>query len=161
MKNKITVERLKELTREYIILRNDEMENHTEWAYVMLEPDLTANEEVPLSYLMQINKDEFDVLCKDHFLQPFFASLNPPKFWTRYFRSTLNFTENIPQLIFIKIALMGCKTISQKEKREKKDFGIFHQLNLTLERFNFHGRCSIAKRGSPCGCLFLVSRSRT
>ena len=46
----------------------------------MLEPDLTANEEVPLSYLMQINKDEFDVLCKDHFLQPFFASLNPPKF---------------------------------------------------------------------------------
>ena len=30
MKNKITVERLKELTREYIILRNDEMENHTE-----------------------------------------------------------------------------------------------------------------------------------
>ena len=32
MKNKITVERLKELVREYIILRNDEMENSTEWA---------------------------------------------------------------------------------------------------------------------------------
>lgn len=67
MKNKITVERLNDLVRKYIILRNDEMENHTEWAYVMLEPDLLANEEVTLSYLMQINKEEFDVLGEDHF----------------------------------------------------------------------------------------------
>lgn len=69
MKNKITVERLKELVREYIILRNDEMENSTEWAYVMLEPDLIANEEVTLRYLMQINKDEFDVLGEDNWFE--------------------------------------------------------------------------------------------
>ena len=69
MKTKITVERLKELVREYIILRNDEMENSTEWAYVMLEPDLIANEEVTLRYLMQINKDEFDVLGEDRWLE--------------------------------------------------------------------------------------------
>ena len=69
MKTKITVERLKELVREYIILRNDEMENSTEWAYVMLEPDLIANEEVTLRYLMQINKDEFDVLGEDNWFE--------------------------------------------------------------------------------------------
>ena len=69
MKTKITVERLKELVRKYIVLRNDEMEDSTEWAYVMLEPDLIANEEVTLRYLMQINKDEFDVLGEDRWLE--------------------------------------------------------------------------------------------
>ena len=69
MKTQITVERLKELVREYIVLRNDEMENSTEWAYVMLEPDLIANEEVTLRYLMQINKDEFDVLGENHWFE--------------------------------------------------------------------------------------------
>ena len=69
MKNSITVERLKELVQEYIILRNDEMENSTEWAYVMLEPNLIANEEVTLHYLMQINKDEFDVLGEDQWFE--------------------------------------------------------------------------------------------
>ena len=49
-----------------MIYANDERENSTEWAYVMLEPDLTANEEVTLRYLMQISKDEFDVLGEDH-----------------------------------------------------------------------------------------------
>ena len=65
MKNKITVERLKELIQNYILLRNDEMENHTEWAYVMLEPNLLACEDVTLNYLMQINKEEFVVLGED------------------------------------------------------------------------------------------------
>jgi len=65
MKNEITVERLKELAQKYIILRNDETENHTEWAYVMLEPDLLACEDVTLSYLMQINKEEFVALGED------------------------------------------------------------------------------------------------
>ena len=69
MKNSITGERLKALIQEYIILRNDEMENSTEWAYVMLEPDLIANEEVTLRYLMQINKDEFDVLGEDNWFE--------------------------------------------------------------------------------------------
>lgn len=69
MKNSITVERLKELVQEYITLRNDEMENSTEWAYVMLEPDLIANEEVTQRYLMHINKDEFDVLGEDHWFE--------------------------------------------------------------------------------------------
>ena len=69
MKNKITVERLKELIQNYILLRNDEMENHTEWAYVMLEPDLIVNEEVTLHYFMQINKEEFDALGEDHLFE--------------------------------------------------------------------------------------------
>lgn len=69
MKNEITIEKLNELVQKYVILRNDETENHTEWAYVMLEPDLIKNEEVTLSYLMQISKDEFDVLGEDHFFE--------------------------------------------------------------------------------------------
>ena len=69
MKNSITVERLKELVQEYMILRNDEMENSTEWAYVMLEPDLIANEEVTLRYLMQINEEEFDALGEDQWFE--------------------------------------------------------------------------------------------
>ena len=64
-KDKITVERLKALVQEYITLRNDEMENSTEWAYVMLEPDLQACEEVTLNYLMQINEEEFVALGDD------------------------------------------------------------------------------------------------
>ena len=66
MKDKITVERLKALVQEYITLRNDEMENSTEWAYVALEPDLLACEEVTLNYLMQINEEEFVALGDDH-----------------------------------------------------------------------------------------------
>ena len=68
-KDKITVERLKALVQEYITLRNDEMENSTEWAYVVLEPDLQACEEVTLNYLMQINEEEFVALGEDHFFE--------------------------------------------------------------------------------------------
>ena len=36
---------------------------------VCQEPDFVASEEVTLSYLMQINKDEFDVLGEDRWLE--------------------------------------------------------------------------------------------
>ncbi len=69
MKNEITVERLKALVQEYMVLEKDEMENSTEWAYVALEPALVACKEVTLNYLMQIDKDEFITLGENHYFE--------------------------------------------------------------------------------------------
>ena len=62
MKSKITVEQLKELVQEFIALEDDKEMDSGEWAYVMLEPMLIANEEVTLNYLKQINEEEFRAL---------------------------------------------------------------------------------------------------
>ncbi len=74
MKNKMTVDKLKALIKEFIILEQNEMEDSTEWAYVNLEPELTKNEDIILEFLKQMTQDEFitiannswfeDVLCK-------------------------------------------------------------------------------------------------
>lgn len=69
MKNKITVDRLKALVQEYMVLEKDKMENSTEWAYVMLEPDLLACEEVTLNYLKQIEEEEFVTLGENQWFE--------------------------------------------------------------------------------------------
>ena len=60
--NRITVDRLRELVQKFIVLEKDEMENSTEWAYVMLEPALIECEEVTLHYLKHLSTEEFKVL---------------------------------------------------------------------------------------------------
>ena len=75
MKTIITVERLKELVREFMILRQDVYEHAEEWAYVMLEPDLIQSREVTLAYLEQMTKEEFISFAEngffDHILDKF------------------------------------------------------------------------------------------
>ena len=66
MKNQITVERLKELVKEFMVLEKDEFGHSSEWAYVMLEPALIECYEVTLKYLKQIDKDEFIALGENH-----------------------------------------------------------------------------------------------
>ena len=66
---KITVNRLKSLVQEFIIKEKDEMENSTEWAYVMLEPVLVESLSVTLDYLNQITEEEFNVLGENHWFE--------------------------------------------------------------------------------------------
>ena len=58
----ITAKKLKELVQEFIRLEKDEGIDSTEWAYVALEPDLIASQEVTLEYLQSISKEEFITL---------------------------------------------------------------------------------------------------
>ena len=67
MKTTITVERLKELVQEFMILRQDVYEHAEEWAYVMLEPDLIQSREVTLAYLEQMTKEEFISFAENGF----------------------------------------------------------------------------------------------
>ena len=62
-KEQITVEMLKEITKEYIRQENDETENSTEYAYVALEPNLLKNEELTTEFLKQSSKDEYDAIA--------------------------------------------------------------------------------------------------
>lgn len=62
-KEQITVEMLKEITKEYIRQENDEMENSTDYAYFALEPKLLKNEEVTTEFLKQSSKDEYDAIA--------------------------------------------------------------------------------------------------
>jgi hypothetical protein len=65
---RITVAKLKALTTKFIELVQNEFENSTEWAYVMLEPDLLKNEECTVSFIEQMNKEEFNAIS-DFFMQ--------------------------------------------------------------------------------------------
>ena len=69
MKNKMTVERMKELVQEFIVMEKDETENSTEWAYVMLEPALLECEDVTLNYFKQIDKEEFNAIGDNHWFE--------------------------------------------------------------------------------------------
>ncbi|MBO5897884.1 MAG: hypothetical protein J6R04_02620 [Clostridia bacterium] len=60
----ISVNKLKELTQEYISLGQTEEGHSTEWAYVMLEPTLHSSKEVTLAFFKQMDKIEFDALVE-------------------------------------------------------------------------------------------------
>lgn len=90
MKSKITVEQLKELVQEFIALEDDKEMDSGEWAYVMLEPMLIANEEVTLNYLKQINEEEFRALGENHWFEDILCKFRSVEILdvirTQYFR---------------------------------------------------------------------------
>ena len=75
MKTMITVERLRELVQEFMIVNKDASGHPAEWAYAYLEPDLIQSREVTLAYLEQMTKEEFISFAEngffDHILDKF------------------------------------------------------------------------------------------
>ena len=61
-KKEVSVEYLRSLTLRYIELLHSETENSTEWAYVMLEPDLLADATVTLAFFRTLGRKEFEAL---------------------------------------------------------------------------------------------------
>ena len=67
MKTIITVERLKELVQEFMIVDKDASGHPAEWAYAYLEPDLIQSREVTLAYLEQMTMEEFISFAENGF----------------------------------------------------------------------------------------------
>lgn len=62
-KEDISVQKIKDFTKKYISLMQDEHEDSGEWAYVMLEPYLMKDCTVTTDFLKQMDKTEFDAIA--------------------------------------------------------------------------------------------------